>query len=127
KAGNLNGEIVAGGNPFEGPRSAEYPNPPMHMTFAQHHFEAATRELGHNPFPGASANMSQPYVNPLGCQLAPCTYCGFCEKYGCGNYSKASAQTTILPVLIQKPNFVLKVHTDVPQVKLDSTGSRATG
>ena len=27
KAGNLNGEIREGGNPFEGPRSSEYPNP----------------------------------------------------------------------------------------------------
>ncbi|PSJ58765.1 GMC family oxidoreductase [Kumtagia ephedrae] len=127
RAGNLNGEIRAGGNPFEGPRSAEYPNPPMHMTFAQHRFEAATGELGLKPFPGPSANMSQPYVNPLGCQLAPCTYCGFCEKYGCGNYSKASAQTTILPVLMRKPNFSVKTHNEVLQVKLDSTGRRATG
>jgi gluconate 2-dehydrogenase alpha chain len=28
KAGNLNGEIQEGGNPHEGPRSREYPNPP---------------------------------------------------------------------------------------------------
>ncbi|MEO8128850.1 MAG: FAD-dependent oxidoreductase, partial [Bryobacteraceae bacterium] len=27
KAGNLNGKIVDGGNPFEGPRSHEFPNP----------------------------------------------------------------------------------------------------
>ena len=29
KAGNLNGHIVPGGNPFEGARSREYPLPPM--------------------------------------------------------------------------------------------------
>lgn len=127
KAGNLNGARQPGGNPFEGPRSAEYPNPPMHMTFAQHRFESAARELGLNPFPGPSANMSRPYVNPLGCQLAPCTYCGFCEKYGCGNYSKASPQTTILPVLMGKPNFTLKVRNEVLRVKLDDTGRRAAG
>ena len=28
KAGNLKGQIQDGGNPFEGPRSREYPNPP---------------------------------------------------------------------------------------------------
>ena len=28
KAGNLNGEIIEGGNPFEGPRSEEYPQAP---------------------------------------------------------------------------------------------------
>lgn len=35
-------------------------------------------------------NYWRAYVNPLGVEPAPCTYCGFCEKYGCGNYSKAS-------------------------------------
>lgn len=127
KAGNLNGQVQDGGNPFEGWRSSEYPNPPMHMTFAQHQFTRATQELGLSPFPGPSANMSHPYINPLGCQLGPCSYCGFCEKYGCGNYSKASVQTTILPVLMQKPNFTLKTHNEVLQVSLDRTGQRATG
>ena len=32
KAGNLNGEIQPGGNPFEGPRSREYSNPPSEQT-----------------------------------------------------------------------------------------------
>jgi len=127
KAGNLKGRIQEGGNPFEGWRSADYPNPPMHMTFSQRQFEKAAQDLGLHPFPGPSANMSRAYVNPLGCQLAPCTYCGFCEKYGCGNYSKASAQTTILPVLMKKPNFTLKTHNEVLRVKLDNTGRRATG
>src|SRR5690606_15278577 len=85
KAGNLNGQVQDGGNPLEGWRSSEYPNPPMHMSFAQHQFTRATQELGLSPFPCASANMSRPYLNPLGCQLGPCSYCGFCEKYGCGN------------------------------------------
>ncbi len=127
KAGNLKGGIREGGNPFEGWRSSEYPNPPMHMTFAQNQFGKAARDLGLQPFPGPSANITRPYVNPLGCQLAPCTYCGFCEKYGCGNYSKASAQTTILPVLMKKPNFTLKTHNEVLRVKLDGTRRRATG
>lgn len=127
KAGNIGGRIQEGGNPFEGRRSSEYPNPPMHMTFSQHQFERAARELGLSPFPGPSANMSQPYTNPLGCQLGPCSYCGFCEKYGCGNYSKASPQTTILPVLMTKPNFKLKTHNEVLRVKLDKSGRRATG
>jgi gluconate 2-dehydrogenase alpha chain len=32
KAGNLRGQKIAGGNVFEGPRSNEYPNPPLKMT-----------------------------------------------------------------------------------------------
>ena len=125
KAGNLNGEIQEGGNPFEGPRSSEYPNPPMEMVAAPLKFADAARELGYNPFPGPSANMSQAYTNPLGVQLAPCSYCGFCEKYACGNYSKATALTTIVPALMRRDNFTLKTGAMVLRVEHD--GTRATG
>jgi gluconate 2-dehydrogenase alpha chain len=125
KAGNLKGRIQPGGNPFEGPRSREYPNPPMAMTYAPVLFQQAAAELGMHPFPAPSANMSRPYTNPLGVQLGPCTYCGFCEKYACGNYSKASPQTTILPVLMRKPNFTLKTESEVLKINLDNTGKRA--
>ncbi|MEJ8815884.1 GMC family oxidoreductase [Variovorax ureilyticus] len=125
KAGNLKGTIVEGGNPFEGPRQREYPTPPMKMTYPPTLFAAAACELGYRPFPQPSANMSQAYTNPLGVQLAPCTYCGFCEKFGCGNYSKATAQTTILPVLMRKPNFTLRTEAEVTRINLDSTGKRA--
>ncbi len=126
KAGNINGKIQDGGNPFEGSRSREYPNPPMDMTYAPTLFAAAARELGHKPFPGPSANMSRPYTNPLGVTLGPCTYCGFCEKYGCGNYSKASAQTTVLPVLMRNPNFELRTESEVIRINFDKAAKRAT-
>jgi gluconate 2-dehydrogenase alpha chain len=106
KAGNLKGQIQPGGNPFESARSREYPNPPMKMPYASTLFaEKRQRKLGLHPFPLPSANLSQSYVNPLGVRMGECSYCGFCERFACGNYSKASAQTTILPVLIKKPNF----------------------
>jgi gluconate 2-dehydrogenase alpha chain len=104
KAGNLNGQIQPGGNPFEGPRSKEYPNPPMDLTYAPTLFGEAASKLGYHPFTHPGGNMSRPYTNPLGCQLGQCTYCGFCEKFGCGNYSKSSPQTTILPYLMTKSN-----------------------
>jgi gluconate 2-dehydrogenase alpha chain len=88
-------------------------------------FKVAAASLGHKPFPHPSANMSRAYTNPLGVQLGPCTYCGFCEKFGCGNYSKASAQTTILPVLMRKPNFTLRTEAEVIKINLDSSGKRA--
>lgn len=127
QAGNLRGEILPGGNPFEGPRSDHYPNPPMQMTFSQDRFGAAARQLGLSPFPVPSANMSRAYVNPLGMQLAPCTYCGYCEKHGCGNYSKASPQTTILPALMQRANFSLRTNSEVLSVEKTADGSRASG
>jgi gluconate 2-dehydrogenase alpha chain len=127
KAGNLHGEVQQGGNPFEGPRSREYPNPPMQMPYGAKLFAVAAQELGYKPFPQPSANMSQEYTNPLGVTLGPCTYCGFCERFGCGNYSKASPQTTLHPVLMRKHNFQLKTGCEVLKVNLDSSGKRATG
>jgi gluconate 2-dehydrogenase alpha chain len=97
----------------------------MAMTLPPTLFAEAARSLGHKPFPQPSANMSRAYTNPLGVQLGPCTYCGFCEKFGCGNYSKASTQTTILPVLMRKPNFTLRTESEAIRVNLDSTGKRA--
>ena len=125
KAGNLRGQIQPGGNPFEGPRQREYPNPPMAMTLPPTLFAQAAASLGHKPFPQPAANMSRAYTNPLGVQLGPCTYCGFCEKFGCGNYSKSSAQTTILPVLMRKPNFTLRTESEAISINLDASGKRA--
>jgi gluconate 2-dehydrogenase alpha chain len=126
KAGNIKGQIQEGGNPFEGPRTRDYPNPPLDMVYGPTLFAAAAKETGHKPFPCPAANMSRAYTNPLGVTLAPCTYCGFCEKFGCGNYSKSSPQTTILPVLMRRDNFELRTQCEVLRVNCDSSGKRAT-
>jgi len=127
KAGNIKGSIQDGGNPFEGARSRDYPNPPMQMTYGPTLFAEAARQIGHKPFACASANMSRAYTNPLGVTLGQCSYCGFCEKYGCGNYSKASPQTTVLPVLMRKPNFELRTGSEVIRINHDKDSKRATG
>ncbi len=127
KAGNLKGQIIPGGNPFEGPRSEEYPTGPMDLGYAPTLFGQAAAGLGYHPFTHPTGNLSRPYINPLGAQIAECTYCGFCEKFGCGNYSKSSPQTTVLPYLMTKPNFTLRTECEVLKIELDSTGKRATG
>jgi gluconate 2-dehydrogenase alpha chain len=127
KAGNIGGAIQAGGNPFEGPRRRDYPNPPLEMTPGPQLFARAAGAKGYKPFPHPAANMSRAYTNPLGLTLGPCTYCGFCEKFGCGNYSKASPQTTILPVLMQKPNFELRTESEVLKIDRTPDGRHATG
>jgi gluconate 2-dehydrogenase alpha chain len=126
-AGNIKGQIHDGGNPFEGPRSRPYPTPAQKQPFSHTLFAKAARELGYKPFPQPSGNLSQAYTNPLGAELGPCTYCGFCEWFGCANYSKASPQTTILPVLVRKQNFEARTECEVTRINLDNTGKRATG
>ena len=127
QAGNLNGAIQEGGNPFEGPRSRPYPTPPMKQGYGHMLFAEAAKQLGYKPFPQPSGNLSQSYTNPLGVTLGQCTYCGFCEWFGCANYSKASPQTTILPVLLRHPNFEARTECEVMGINLDRSGKWATG
>lgn len=126
-AGNLNGVVQEGGNPFEGYRSRPYPTPAQKQPFSHTLFGNAARELGYKSFPQPSGNLSEAYTNPLGVKLGACTYCGFCEWFGCANYSKASPQTTILPVLIRQPNFEARTQCEVTRINLDASGKRATG
>jgi gluconate 2-dehydrogenase alpha chain len=127
KAGNIKGQIQEGGNPFEDPRARDYPLPPMQMSYAPSLFADAARKLGYHPFPTPSANLSKAYINPLGIAMGECTLCGFCERFGCANYSKASAQTTILPVLMKKKNFELRTDSEVLRIDLDGSGKMAKG
>ncbi|MGH7043823.1 MAG: GMC family oxidoreductase [Acetobacteraceae bacterium] len=127
QAGNIKGQIQPGGNPFEGPRARGYPTPPMQQPYAPTLFGQAAQATGHHPFPQPSGNLSQAYTNPVGVTMGPCTYCGFCEWFGCGNHSKASPQTTILPALLRRSNFAARTQCTVTRINLDNTGKRATG
>ncbi len=126
-AGNLQGKMQDGGNPFEGARSRPYPTPAQKQGYGHTLFAEAAKQLGYKPYPQPSGNLSQSYTNPLGVTLGQCTFCGFCEWFGCANYSKASPQTTILPVLLRSPNFEARTECEVMRINLDNTGKRATG
>jgi gluconate 2-dehydrogenase alpha chain len=127
KAGNLNGEKIAGGNVFEGARKRDYPNPPLIQTQASVIFEATAKQMGYHPFPHPAANASRPYTNPDGSSFGACHYCGFCERFGCEAQAKASPHMTVIPLALQHDNVRLKTNTRVLKVNLDSTGKRATG
>jgi gluconate 2-dehydrogenase alpha chain len=126
-AGNLRGQIRPGGNPFEGSRSDEFPTPPLPPIHVARLFEKATAELGYKSFPVPSANSSIAYTNPYGVRLGPCNLCGFCERFGCFLYSKASPQTTILPILADRQNLEVRTNAYVTKILLDRTGKVATG
>ncbi len=127
KSGNLQGKIQPGGNPFEGPRARDYPTPPLTMPYAAALFAKAAAEGGYHPFPQPSANLSQAYTNPFGVTLGACSYCGFCERFGCGNYAKASPQTTLMPLLRRRPNFSLRTECLVLAINHDGAGKKARG
>ncbi|QUS37016.1 GMC family oxidoreductase [Falsirhodobacter algicola] len=127
RAGVLNGQRREGGNPFEGSRSAEYPLGPNPDYLGSEMFTWAAREAGYNPYPIPASNASASYVNPYGCQMGPCNACGFCSDYGCLNYSKASPNVNILPVLRRRQGFELRANAQVLRINLSEDRSRATG
>jgi gluconate 2-dehydrogenase alpha chain len=125
--GNLRGALRSGGNPFEGPRSDVFPTPAMPAIESARLFEKAAAEMGYKPFPVPAANSSIAYTNPYGVRMGPCNLCGFCERFGCFLYSKASPQTTILPILKDRQKLELRTDSYVTRILLDSTRKRATG
>jgi gluconate 2-dehydrogenase alpha chain len=126
-AGNLRGALQAGGNPFEGARSNPFPQQAMAPILSSQLFANAARELGHQPFPVPAANSTGAYTNPYGVRMGPCNLCGFCEGFGCFMYSKASPQTTILPVLRGRSNLELRHNAYVTRIVLDDSRQLATG
>jgi len=127
KAGNLNGDIQPGGNPFEGPRSREYPNPPAPMTYAGTLFAKAAESLGYTPHVNPTAAMTQAYMNPYKLMLGQCVRGGFCSSHGCANGAKANPLTTVIPALLKHRDFELRPLSNVIKVNLDSDGKRAVG
>lgn len=127
RAGNIGGQTQAGGNPFEGPRKRAYPLPPLPTLLNGKMFGEAAKAMGYHPFPLPSANLSDAYTNEYGMQLGPCNFCGFCERFGCINYSKSSPQTCILGALKHKPNFSYRTRAEVIRVELAADRKTATG
>ena len=126
-AGNLRGTIRPHGNPFEGPRSDEFPTPPLPAIYAAQLFEKASAQLGYRSFPVPAANSSVAFTNPYGARLGPCNLCGYCERFGCFLYSKASPQTTILPILAGRSNLTVRTGAHVTRIQQDVSKKRATG
>ena len=125
KAGNLNGVIQPGGNPFEGPRSREFPNPPSPIAQSGALFAKAAESLGYKPFPKPTAAMTRPYTNPYKLTLGQCVRGGTCNSHLCPMGAKATPVTAVLPALLKHENFELRPLCNVIKVNLDSEKKRA--
>jgi gluconate 2-dehydrogenase alpha chain len=121
RAGNLNGKKVDGGNVFEAPRQRDYPLPPLLNDQVGANFEPAAKKLGLHPFPTPHAILSQPYKD-----RPACTYCGFCQAFGCHVGAKSSILVTKLPEADATGNFKLITGALCYRVNSDNSG-KATG
>ncbi|WP_294911447.1 GMC family oxidoreductase [Tatumella sp. UBA2305] len=125
--GNLRGQIMEGGDPFEGPRANPMPLPALENTLNSVMFGDTVKKMGYHPFTIPSAAASRVWTNPYGNTIAPCNYCGYCSKYPCLNYSKASPQTAVLDSLKQMKNFSYEVNAEVLRVVLHDDKKTAKG
>src|SRR3954454_6961014 len=83
--------------------------------------KGAARQLGYHPFSTPRAIISEPYK-----ALAACTYCGFCQAFGCHVGAKSSILVTKLPEADATGNF--KLVTGAMSYRVNSANSgRATG
>ena len=121
KAGNLQGSKIDGGNVFEAPRRRDYPLPPLLADQAGVLFEPAPSKLGYHPFSSPRAILSQPYNGRPGC-----TYCGFCQAFGCHVGAKSTILVTKLPEADATGNFKLVTGAMCYRVNSDNSG-RVTG
>ena len=126
QAGNLRGKKIDGGNIFEGARSEHYPNAPIKSSNAGLIYAAAAKSLGYHPFPAPVAIASAAFTNPEGVTLGACEYCGYCNRIACETNSKASANSTILPVLRLDPKFELRSRCFVTKLNYDKAAKRVT-
>ncbi|MGH9257669.1 MAG: GMC family oxidoreductase [Vicinamibacterales bacterium] len=121
RAGNLQGRRIDGGNVFEAPRRREYPLPPLLADQSGVLFDAGARKLGCHPFSTPRAILSRPYQGRPGC-----TYCGFCQAFGCHIGAKSSILVTKLPEADATGNVRLITGAMCYRVNSDTSG-RVTG
>jgi gluconate 2-dehydrogenase alpha chain len=126
-AGVIDGSKIPGGNPFEGSRSTQYPTKALVRSRWNNIFDDVTTKMGYHPFPVPAGTIGEAYTNPLGVKMAPCTYCGYCQLFGCGNWSKSSPNACIMPVLMQRKNFTVVTESEVLRVNLAADKKTATG
>ena len=117
KAGNIQGRKIEGGNPFEAPRRREYPLPPLLADQSGVIFEAGARKLGYHPFSSPRAILSRPYQG-----RPACTYCGFCQAFGCHVGAKSSILVTKLPEADATGNFKLLTGAMCYRINSDNSG-----
>ena len=103
----ISGEV----DPLAGPRSIDYPTPPLKKLQQMKMFHEAAENLGYHPFVVPTANVSEAYTNPDGQTLNACQYCSFCGSYGCEYGAKADPIVTVIPTAKKTGNFELRTHS----------------
>jgi gluconate 2-dehydrogenase alpha chain len=123
-----------GANPFESPRSSDFPMPPGAQMYGGLVVQKGLDALGYTMFPYPTAVNSIPYDG-----RPACVDCGFCSSYGCPSNAKGSSAVTSIRKALLSGNCQLLAETRVVKLvtnaqrnavtsveALDPTGKRVT-
>ncbi len=112
---------LAGSNPFDSPRSAPYPLPPMPVKGGGVLLDRAAHKLGLHSFPAPVAILSKPYRG-----RGACTHCGYCEAFGCEVRAKSSTLAALIPVAEKTGMCEIRSGAYVRKLPVNGQG-RVTG
>jgi choline dehydrogenase-like flavoprotein len=108
-------------HPFEEPRSADYPLPPLTENAAAQQIDAACAKLGYHPFPTPRAIVSRDYRGRM-----PCMFCALCANYGCEIGAKSSTMASLLPAAEATGHCEVRPQCMATEIPVNAEG-RVTG
>ena len=108
-------------HPFEEPRSADYPCPPLAEHSVAREIDKACARLKIHPFPTPRAIVSREYGGRMACM-----YCALCASYGCEIGAKSSTLVTFLPAAEASGHCEVRPECMVIEIPVDA-GGRVTG
>jgi len=108
-------------HPFEEPRSADYPCPPLAEHSVAREIDKACARLEIHPFPTPRAIVSREYGGRMACM-----YCALCASYGCEIGAKSSTLVTFLPAAEASGHCEVRPECMVIEIPVDA-GGRVTG
>jgi choline dehydrogenase-like flavoprotein len=107
----------AGANAFEGPRSRDYPCPPMPMSRYAQKFHEGCRALGYNSFPTPQAALSRPFNG-----RPPTVVSAFAQQHGDPTGTRSSALNVFVPDALATDRYDLRPDAYVRELTVDERG-----
>lgn len=108
---------AAGGDPWAGPRSRDYPMPPIAGNGPAAVLADAARRLGWSTVPVPMLINSRPYRGREGCRR-----CSQCVGFACPVEAKAGSHNTAIPAAVATGNCSVLLRTTVERLVTDGTG-----
>ena len=126
KAGNIQGQIQPGGNPFEAPRRGEYPQPPLEITEAGLIFKEGARSSATSRSRCRPPTRRVPTPIRTACGSAPANT-AVTASASSAKPSQGLAQVLLYPMLQRKPGFEIRARSHVLGVDYDRQGKARHG